>query len=229
MKLEQIKDKAYRDVIRRVPSHSFGISIHEYGETQQEVLASIEDRFRDKLFIRSMELLHEKRPKYAYESLESYYLELIEALKSAGGAVSVVSGDAWSMDVRFGDMVYRLRLSGVVKLENPIMEDVTMNADPNHAARLLAMIQDIHIPSEDILDKSLQLYKWHQVIEVSALHLIEDVLKEHNCGCSIHICGKDRLKLMVYGKIDDDMNDIFTIHTNLKNIRNDLIARLGSH
>jgi hypothetical protein len=67
------------------------------------------------------------------------------------------------------------------------------------------------------------------VIEVSALRLIEDVLKEHNCGCSIHICGKDRLKLMVYGKIDDDINDIFTIHTNLKNIRNDLIARLGSH
>jgi hypothetical protein len=229
MQLEQIKDKAYRDVIRRVPNHSFGISIHEYGETQQEVLTSIEDRFRDKLFIRSMELLHEKRPKYAYESLESYYLELIEALKSAGGAVSVVSGDAWSMDVRFGDMVYRLRLSGVVKLENPIMEDVTMNADPNDAALLLAMIQNIHIPSEDILDKSLQLYKWHQVIEVSALHLIEDVLKEHNCGCSIHICGKDRLKLMVYGKIDDDINDIFTIHTNLKNIRNDLIARLGSH
>ena len=229
MQLEQIRDKAYSDAIRRVTNPSFGASIHEYGETEQEVLKSIDDRFRDEVFIRSMELLHEKRPKYAYESLESYYLELIEALKSAGGAVSVVSGDAWSMDVRFGDMVYRLRLSGVVKLENPIMEDVTMNADPNDAARLLAMIQDIHIPSEDILDKSLQLYKWHQVIEVSALHLIEDVLKEHNCGCSIHICGKDRLKLMVYGKIDDDINDIFTIHTNLKNIRNDLIARLGSH
>ena len=229
MQLEQIKDKAYRDVIRRVPNASFGASIHEYGETEQEVLKSIDDRVRDEVFIRSMELLHEKRPKYAYDSLESYYLELIEALKSAGAAVSVVSGDAWSMDVRFGDMVYRLRLSGVVKLENPIMEDVTMNANPNDAARLLAMIQDIHIPSEDILDKSLQLYKWHQVIEVSALHLIEDVLKEHKCGCSIHICGKDRLKLMVYGKIDDDMNDIFTIHTNLMNIRNDLIARLGSH
>ena len=229
MQLEQIRDKAYRDARRRVPNPSFGASIHKYGETDQEVMKSINDRFRDEMFVRSMELLHEKRPKYAYDSLVSYYLELIEAMKSAGGAVSVVSGDAWSMDVRFGDMVYRLRLSGVVKLENPIMEDVTMNADPNDAARLLAMIQDIHIPSEDILDKSLQLYKWHQVIEVSALHLIEDVLKEHNCGCSIHICGKDRLKLMVYGKIDDDMNDIFTIHTNLKNIRNDLIARLGSH
>lgn len=227
MQLEQIKDKAYRDVIRRVPNHSFGISIHEYGETQQEVLTSIEDRFRDKLFIRSMELLHEKRPKYAYESLESYYLELIEALKSAGAAVSAVSGDAWSMDVRFGDMVYRLRLSGVVKLENPIMEDVTMNADPNDAARLLAMIQDIHIPSEDILDKSLQLYKWHQVIEVSALRLIEDVLKEHNCGCCIHICGRDRLQLLVYGKEEDNMKDFYTIHTDLNNIRNDLIARLG--
>ena len=227
MQLEQIKDKAYRDVIRRVPNHSFGISIHEYGETQQEVLTSIEDRFRDKLFIRSMELLHEKRPKYAYESLESYYLELIEALKSAGAAVSVVSGDAWSMDVRFGDMVYRLRLSGVVKLENPIMEDVTMNADPNDAALLLAMIQDIHIPSEDILDKSLQLYKWHQVIEVSALRLIEDVLKEHNCGCCIHICGRDRLQLLVYGKEEDNMKDFYTIHTDLNNIRNDLIARLG--
>lgn len=227
MQLEQIKDKAYRDVIRRVPNHSFGISIHEYGETQQEVLTSIEDRFRDKLFIRSMELLHEKRPKYAYESLESYYLELIEALKSAGAAVSVVSGDAWSMDVRFGDMVYRLRLSGVVKLENPIMEDVTMNADPNDAARLLAMIQDIHIPSEYILDKSLQLYKWHQVLKVSALRLIEDVLKEHNCGCCIHICGRDRLQLLVYGKEEDNMKDVYTIHTDLNNIRNDLIARLG--
>jgi hypothetical protein len=187
MELEQIRDKAYRDARRRVPNPSFGASIHKYGETDQEVMKSINDRFRDEMFVRSMELLHEKRPKYAYESLESYYLELIEALKSAGAAVSVVSGDAWSMDVRFGDMVYRLRLSGVVKLENPIMEDVTMNADPNDAALLLAMIQDIHIPSEDILDKSLQLYKWHQVIEVSALHLIEDVLKEHNCGCSCNI------------------------------------------
>ncbi len=227
MQLEQIRDKAYSDAIRRVPNPSFGASIHEYGETEQEVLKSIDDRFRDEVFIRSMELLHEKRPKYAYESLESYYLELIEALKSAGAAVSVVSGDAWSMDVRFGDMVYRLRLSGVVKLENPIMEDVTMNADPNDAARLLAMIQDIHIPSEDILDKSLQLYKWHQVIEVSAMHLIEDVLKEHNCGCCIHICGRDRLQLLVYGKEEDNMKDFYTIHTDLNNIRNDLIARLG--
>lgn len=227
MQLEQIRDKAYSDAIRRVPNPSFGASIHEYGETEQEVLKSIDDRFRDEVFIRSMELLHKKRPKYAYDSLESYYLELIEALKSAGAAVSVVSGDAWSMDVRFGDMVYRLRLSGVVKLENPIMEDVTMNADPNDAARLLAMIQDIHIPSEDILDKSLQLYKWHQVIEVSALHLIEDVLKEHNCGCCIHICGRDRLQLLVYGKEEDNMKDFYTIHTDLNNIMNDLIARLG--
>lgn len=227
MQLEQIRDKAYSDAIRRVPNPSFGASIHEYGETEQEVLKSIDDRFRDEVFIRSMELLHKKRPKYAYDSLESYYLELIEALKSAGAAVSVVSGDAWSMDVRFGDMVYRLRLSGVVKLENPIMEDVTMNADPNDAARLLAMIQDIHIPSEDILDKSLQLYKWHQVIEVSAMHLIEDVLKEHNCGCCIHICGRDRLQLLVYGKEEDNMKDFYTIHTDLNNIRNDLIARLG--
>lgn len=227
MQLEQIKDKAYRDVIRRVPNHSFGISIHEYGETQQEVLTSIEDRFRDKLFIRSMELLHEKCPKYAYESLESYYLELIEALKSAGGAVSVVSGDAWSMDVRFGDMVYRLRLSGVVKLENPIMEDVTMNADPDEVARLLAMIQEIQIPSEAIFEESQKQYKWHQVMKVSALRLIEDVLKEHNCGCCIHICGRDRLQLLVYGKEEDNMKDFYTIHTDLNNIRNDLIARLG--
>ena len=227
MQLEQIRDKAYSDAIRRVPNPSFGASIHEYGETEQEVLKSIDDRFRDEVFIRSMELLHEKRPKYAYESLESYYLELIEALKSAGAAVSAVSDDSWSMDVRFGEVVYRLRLSGVVKLENPIMEDVTMNADPNDAARLLAMIQDIHIPSEDILDKSLQLYKWHQVIEVSALRLIEDVLKEHNCGCCIHIIGRDRLQLLVYGKEEDNMKDFYTIHTDLNNIRNDLIARLG--
>lgn len=229
MQLEQIRDKAYSDAIRRVPNPSFGASIHEYGETEQEVLKSIDDRFRDEVFIRSMELLHEKRPKYAYESLESYYFELIEALKSAGASVSAVSDDSWSMDVRIGEVVYRLRLSGVVKLEKPIMEDVTMNADPDEVARLLAMIQEIQIPSEAIFEESQKQYKWHQVMKVSALRLIEDVLKEHDCGCSIHICGKDRLKLMVYGKIEDDMNDIFTIHTNLKNIRNDLIARLGSH
>ena len=145
MQLEQIRDKAYSDAIRRVPNPSFGASIHEYGETEQEVLKSIDDRFRDEV------------------------------------------------------------------------------------ARLLAMIQEIQIPSEAIFEESQKQYKWHQVMKVSALRLIEDVLKEHNCGCSIHICGKDRLKLMVYGKIEDDMNDIFTIHTNLKNIRNDLIARLGSH
>ena len=229
MQLEQIRDKAYSDAIRRVPNPSFGASIHEYGETEQEALKSIDDRFRDEVFIRSMELLHEKRPKYAYDSLEGYYFELIDSLKSAGAAVSVVSGDAWSMDVRFGEVVYRLRLSGVVKLENPIMEDVTMNVDPNEAARLLAMIQDIHIPSEDILDKSLKLYKWHQVLKVSALRLIEDVLKEHNCGCCIHIIGRDWLQLLVYGKEEDNMKDFYTIHTDLNNIRNDLIARLGSH
>jgi hypothetical protein len=227
MQLEQIKDKAYRDVIRRVPNPSFGASIHEYGETEQEVLKSIDDRFRDEVFIRSMELLHEKRPKYAYESLESYYFELIEALKSAIASVSAVSDDSSSMDVRIGEVVYRLRLSGVVKLEKPIMEDVTMNADPYEVARLLAMIQEIQIPSEAIFEESLQLYKWHQVIEVSALRLIEDVLKEHNCGCCIHICGRDRLQLLVYGKEEDNMKDFYTIHTDLNNIRNDLIARLG--
>ena len=229
MQLEQIKDKAYRDVIRRVPNPSFGASIHEYGETEQEVLKSIDDRFRDEVFIRSMELLHEKRPKYAYEYLESYYFELIEALKSAGASVSAVSEDSWSMDVRIGEVVYRLRLSGVVKLEKPIMEDVTMNADPDEVARLLAMIQDIQIPSEAILDESLKLYKWHEVMTVSVVRLIEDVLMEHNCGCSIHICGKDRIKLLVYGKDPDNMNDIFTIHTDLKNVRTDLLAWIGNH
>ena len=38
MQLEQIRDKAYSDAIRRVPNPSFGASIHEYGETEQEVL-----------------------------------------------------------------------------------------------------------------------------------------------------------------------------------------------
>ena len=229
MQLEQIKDKAYRDVLRRVPNPSFGASIHEYGETEQEVLKSIDDRFRDEVFIRSMELLHEKRPKYRYESPEGYYFELTEAFKSAGASLLIVRDDPWSTNVIFSKAIYRLRLSGVMKLEIPFYEDVTVNADPDEVARLLAMIQEIQIPSEAIFEESQKQYKWHQVMKVSALRLIEDVLKEHNCGCSIHICGKDRLKLMVYGTIEDDMNYIFTIHTNLKNIRNDLIARLGSH
>ena len=229
MQLEQIRDKAYSDAIRRVPNPSFGASIHEYGETEQEVLKSIDDRFRDEVFIRSMELLHEKRPQYAYDSLEGYYFELTEAFKSAGASLLIVRDDPWSTNVIFSKAIYRLRLSGVMKLEIPFYEDVTVNGDPDEVARLLAMIQEIQIPSEAIFQESQKQYKWHQVMKVSALRLIEDVLKEHNCGCSIHICGKDRLKIMVYGKIDDDMNDIFTIHTNLKNIRNDLIARLGSH
>ena len=229
MQLEQIRDKAYRDARRRVPNPSFGASIHKYGETDQEVMKSINDRFRDEMFVRSMELLHEKRPKYAYGSLEGYYFELIDSLKSAGALISTVSDDAWSTKVTFSKAIYRLRLSGVIKLEIPFFENVTMNADPDETAQLLAMIQDIQIPSEAILDESLKLYKWHEVMTVSVVRLIEDVLMEHNCGCSIHICGKDRIKLLVYGKIDDDINDIFTIHTNLKNIRNDLIARLGSH
>ena len=43
MQLEQIRDKAYSEAIRRVPNPSFGASIHEYGETEQEVLKSIDD------------------------------------------------------------------------------------------------------------------------------------------------------------------------------------------
>ena len=116
MQLEQIRDKAYSDAIRKVPNPSFGASIHEYGETEQEVLKSIDDRFRDEVFIRSMELLHEKRPKYRYESPEGYYFELTEAFKSAGASI----------------LIFR---------DDPL---------------------------------------------------------EHNCGCSIHICGKDRFQLMVY-------------------------------
>ena len=57
MQLEQIRDKAYSDAIRRVPNPSFGASIHEYGETEQEVLKSIDDRFRDEVFIRSIHLI----------------------------------------------------------------------------------------------------------------------------------------------------------------------------
>ena len=47
MQLEQIRDKAYRDARRRVPNPSFGASIHKYGETDQEVMKSINDMFRD--------------------------------------------------------------------------------------------------------------------------------------------------------------------------------------
>ena len=229
MQLEQIRDKAYRDAIRRVPNPSFGASIHKYGETEQEVLKSINDRFRDEMFARSMELLHEKRPKYAYDSLEGYYFELIDSLKSAGAILSTISDDAWSTKVTFSNATYRLRLSGVIKLEIPFFENVTVNADPNETAQLLAMIQDIQIPSEDILKESLKRYKWHEVMTVSIVRLIEDVLMEHNCGCSIHICGKDRIKLLVYGKDPDNMNDIFTIHTDLKNVRTDLLAWIGNH
>ena len=106
---------------------------------------------------------------------------------------------------------------------------MTVNADPNETAQLLAMVQDIQIPSEDILKESLKRYKWHEVMTVSIVRLIEDVLMEHNCGCSIHICGKDRIKLLVYGKAPDNMNDLFTIHTELKNVRTDLLARIGNH
>lgn len=74
-----------------------------------------------------------------------------------------------------------------MKLEIPFYEDVTVNADPDEVARLLAMIQEIQIPSEAIFEESQKLYKWHQMMKVSALRLIEDVLKEHNCGCSCNI------------------------------------------
>ena len=103
MQLEQIRDKAYSDAIRKVPNPSFGASIHEYGETEQEVLNSIDDRFRDEVFIRSMELLHEKRPKYRYESPEGYYFELTEAFKSAGASLLIFRDAPWSTtaDVAF--------------------------------------------------------------------------------------------------------------------------------
>ena len=229
MQLEDIRDKVYRDTRRMVKNPSFGASIHEYGETEEQVRLSIEDWFRDEMFIRSIKLLHQKRPKYKYESIENYFIELTEAMKSAGATVSRICDDGFIMLVKFNETDYRLRLSGVVKLEIPTIEDVTMEADPNEVAQLLSMIHEIQIPSEDILKESLKQYKWHQVMKVTVERLIEDILMEHNCGCSIHICGKDRIKLLVYGKAPDNMNDIFTIHTDMKNVRTDLLARIGNH
>lgn len=228
MRLEQIRDKAYRDARRKVPNPIFGANMQEHGETEEEVIRSIEDWFRDEMFVRSMQVLHQKRPKYRLQSLESYFCELTEAMKLAGATVFRVCDDDSIVLVKFDKTVYRLRLSGVVKLEIPLIENVTMNAAPNEVARLLAMIHEIEIPSKAILKESLKQYKWHKIMEVSAFRLIEDVLKEHRCGCYIHICGKDRLKLLIYGKEASNMNDIFMIYTDLNNIRNDLIDSLGN-
>lgn len=66
-----------------------------------------------------------------------------------------------------------------MKLEIPFYEDVTVNADPDEVARLLAMIQEIQIPSEAIFEESHKQYKWHQVMKVSVYSFRTPKQKEY--------------------------------------------------
>ena len=213
--------------MRKAPSPNFGISMQEYGETEEQVMKSIEDRFRDELFYSAMRQLHSQRPQYKYESLNRYYFELIKALEDVGAAVYEANDTPWQVIVEFAQATYRLRVSGSVKMGPPILDNVSMRTEPNETAQLIALIQDVQGPGEEILKESMKLYSCEKIMRTSALALIEDVLEEHSCGCSIHISGKDKMKIMVYGRKPQNKDLLFTFRTDLGNIRKDLLKKLA--
>lgn len=130
MKLEQIKNKAYREARRKAPSPNFGTSIHEYGETHEQVMHSIEEKFRDEMACSALHLLHSTHPRYAYESLNSYYFELIKAFEDVGASVYEINHTPWNVKVEFPKAEYCLRASGSVKLDCSFIESTTMYAAP---------------------------------------------------------------------------------------------------
>ena len=227
MKLEQIKNKAYREARRKAPSPNFGTSIHEYGETHEQVMHSIEDKFRDEMACSALHLLHSTHPRYAYESLNSYYFELIKAFEDVGASVYEINHTPWNVKVEFPKAEYCLRASGSVTMDCSFIESTTMHAAPSEVAQLLAMIQDVQVPGEEILKESMKLYSCEKIMRTSALALIEDVLEEYSCGCSIHISGKDKMKILVYGRKPQNKDLLFTFKTDLGNIRKDLLKKLA--
>lgn len=227
MKLEQIKNKAYREARRKAPSPNFGTSIHEYGETHEQVMHSIEDRFRDELFYSAMRQLHSQRPQYKYESLNRYYFELIKALEDVGAAVYESNDTPWIVQVEFAQATYRLRVSGSVKMGPPILDSVSMRTEPNETAQLIALIQDVQVPGEDILKESMKLYSCQKIVRTSAHHLIDDILHEHSCSCSIYVCENVKMKILVYGRKPENKDLLFTFRTDLGNIRKDLLKKLA--
>ena len=227
MQLEEIKEKAFQIARLETPSPNFGISMHEHGETEEVTIWSIDDRFRDVMFYYSLELLQSNYPLYRYESLESYYFELIKALEDVGAAVYEHDDLPWRVRVEFDKVIYSLRVSECVKLETMGLEEIALMAEPGDIAQLLAMIQDVQIPHEEILQESLKLYHCQKIMRVSVMALIEDLLEEHSCGCSIHVRSNGKLCLMVYGCKPDNMDVFFTIETDLEHVRDEVVAGLA--
>lgn len=227
MTLEQIRDEAWREAVRKAPSPNFGISMQEYGETEEQVMKSIEDRFRDELFYSAMRQLHSQRPQYKYESLNRYYFELIKALEDVGAAVYEANDTPWQVIVEFAQATYRLRVSGSVKMGPPILDNVSMRTEPNETAQLLAMIQDVQVPHDYIFKESMKLYSCQKIVCTSAHHLIDDILHEHSCSCSIYVCENEKMKIMVYGNKPQNKDLLFTFKTDLGNIRKDLLKKLA--
>ena len=226
MQLEEIKEQAFQFARLDTPSPNFGISIHEYGEPEEDVMWSIEERFRDAMFYESLELLQSNYPLYRCEPVENYYFELIKALEDVGAAVYEDDDLPWQVKVEFDKAIYTMRFSGCVKMETMGLEERILLAEPGTFAQLLAMIQDVQIPHEEILQESMKLYHCQKIMRVSVLALIEDLLEEHSCGCSIHIRRNGRLSIMVYGREPESMHIFFTIETDLEHVRADVIAGL---
>ena len=226
MELEKIKRKAYRAARRETPTPNFGTSMHEHGETEEQVMHSIEEKFRDEMACSALHLLHSTHPRYVYESLNSYYFELIKAFEDVGASVYEINDTPWNVRIEFPKADYCLRASGSVKFDCSFIESITLHAAPSEVAQLMAMIQNVRIPYAEILKESLKLYNCEKIMRASALALIGDVLEEHSCGCSIHISRKDKLNMMVYGKKPENMEIFFTLHTDLENIRKELSAKL---
>jgi hypothetical protein len=227
MTLEQIRDEAWREAVHNVPNANFGISMQEYGETEEQVMKSIEDSFRDELFYSAMRQLHSQRPQYKYESLNRYYFELIKALEDVGAAVYESNDTPWIVQVEFAQATYRLRVSGSVKMGPPILDNVSMRTEPNETAQLIALIQDVQVPGEEILKESMKLYSCQKIVRTSAHHLIDDILHEHSCSCSIYVCENEKMKIMVYGNKPANKDMVFTFRTDLGNIRKDLLKKLA--
>lgn len=226
MTLEQIKAKAWEEAVLNSPTPSFGSSLHEHGETEQEVMMSIDHRFRDEIFLSSMRLLNENRPPHKSDSQGIYFSEIYTALNDAGASVFIVCHDPWHANVSIGLSSYELTFCDVVKMEINMRGGVTMHASPDDITQLILLLQDIEVPYEQIMKESLIQYNCQKIMQTSAMHIIGDILEENAIDCSIHLSGKDRMKIMVYGKEPDNMDIFFTIETDLDNVRKDLLERL---
>ena len=181
MDLKKIRDKARKYAVSRTPDPIFGVRLHEHGETEQRVMMSIDKRFRDNLFIRSMQLLNDEREPYECESPGIYFCEIFNALKDAGASVFIVCHDPWHANISFKKSSCELTFCDVVKMEIEMFGGVTMHASPDDIVQLILLLQKIRVPHDKLLKESLKQYNCQKIMEVTAMHLKADQSSKASC------------------------------------------------